>query len=173
MTPHLHTSKSAFGEMGASDGQTNKIENTERAITTNGSPEANARVPHIDPRIHTADIVQFAQFGFEEKVERLANRSGFQSSMIRDVYKHSSTFKQAENIAKAMRVAAVKCAVSKINRQVMLNGDGEDGDDEDDEEAEEEEEEEEKKENKEGKKDKDEKRARTRMSKTRTIEKSS
>ncbi|KAG1778556.1 hypothetical protein EV702DRAFT_1196071 [Suillus placidus] len=133
MTLHLHTSKSAFGEMGASDGQTNKIENTERAVTTNGSPEANARVPHIDPRIHTADIVQFAQFGFEEK--------------------------QAENIAKAMRVAAVKCAVSKINRQVMPNGDGEDGDDEDDEEAEEEEEEEEKKENKEGKKDKDEKKS--------------
>ncbi|KAG1751554.1 uncharacterized protein EDB91DRAFT_1078313 [Suillus paluster] len=153
MTLHLHISKSALGEMGTSDGQTNKIENTKRAITTNGSPEANARVPHIDPQIHTADIVQFTQFGFEEKVERLANCSGFQPSMIQDVYKHSSTFKQAENIAKAMRVTAVKCVVSKINRQVMLNGDGEDGDDKEDEE-EEEEEEEEKKENNEGKNEK-------------------
>ncbi|KAG1720558.1 hypothetical protein EDB19DRAFT_1835909 [Suillus lakei] len=141
MTPHLHTSKSAFGEMGASDGQTNKIENTERAVTTNSSPEANGRVPRIDPQIHTTDIAQFAKFGFEEEVDRLANRSGFQSSMIRDVYKHSSTFKQAENIAKAMRVAAVS--------------DGEDGETEEDEE--EEEEEEEKKENKEGRnEDKDE-----------------
>lgn len=93
MTPHLHTSKSTFGEMGTSDGQTSRIENTERAVTINSSPEANARAPHIDPRIHTADIALFAQFGFEEKVESLANRSGFQSSMIRDVYKHSSTFK--------------------------------------------------------------------------------
>ncbi|KIK31492.1 hypothetical protein CY34DRAFT_19868 [Suillus luteus UH-Slu-Lm8-n1] len=139
MTPHLHALKSAFGEMGTCNGQTNKIENNERAVTTNGSPEANARVPHIDPQIHTADIAQFAQFGFEEKVESLANRSGFQPSMIQDVYKHSSTFKQAENIAKAMRVAAVKCAVSKINRQVMPNSDGEDGEDEEDEEEEDEE----------------------------------
>ncbi|KAG2337217.1 hypothetical protein BDR05DRAFT_952794 [Suillus weaverae] len=125
MTPHLHTSKSAFREMGASDGQTNKIENTKRAVTTNSSSEANAR---------------FAQFGFEEK---------------------------AENIAKAMQVAAVKCTVSKINRQVMPNSDGEDGDNKEDEEveaeaeaeAEAEEEKEEKKENKEGKKDKDEKKS--------------
>ncbi|KAG0703271.1 hypothetical protein DFH29DRAFT_874532 [Suillus ampliporus] len=106
MTPHLHTSKSAFGEMGASNSQTNKIENTERVVTTNGSPEANGRASHIDPQIHTADIVQFTKFGFEEKVERLVNRSGFQPSMIQDVYKHSSTFKQAENIAKAMQVTA-------------------------------------------------------------------
>jgi hypothetical protein len=96
--------------MGASDGQTSRIENTERAVTINSSPEANARAPHVDPRIHTADIVLFALFGFEEKVESLANHSGFQSSMIRDVYKHSSTFKQAESITKAMRTAAVKCA---------------------------------------------------------------
>ncbi|KAG2090218.1 uncharacterized protein F5147DRAFT_658232 [Suillus discolor] len=131
MTPHLHTLKSAFGEMGTCNGQTNKIENNERAVTTNGSPEANARVPHIDPQIHTADIAQFTQFGFEAKVERLANRSGFQPSMIQDVYKHSSTFKQAEDIAKAMRVAAVK--------QVMPDSDGEDGEDEEDEEEEDEE----------------------------------
>ncbi|KAG2036251.1 hypothetical protein BDR03DRAFT_1011783 [Suillus americanus] len=109
MTPHLHTSsasKSAVGgEMGAGAGQTtSKIENTERAVTTNGSSQANARVPYIDPQIHTVDVAQFAQFGFEEK---------------------------AENIAKAMRVTAVKCAVSKIQRRVTLYGDGEDGDDED------------------------------------------
>ncbi|KAG1720842.1 hypothetical protein EDB19DRAFT_1835778 [Suillus lakei] len=112
MTPHLHTPKPAFGEMGTCNSQTNKIENNERAVTTNGSPEANARVPHIDPQIHTADIV------------------------------------------KAMRVAAVKCAVSKINRQVMPNSDGEDGDNEEDEE----EEDKEKKEDSEDKtEDKDEK----------------
>ncbi|KAG2135868.1 uncharacterized protein EDB93DRAFT_1254121 [Suillus bovinus] len=140
MTPHLHTSSSTFSEMGTSASQTNKIENNERAVTTNGSLEANARVPHIDPRIHTADVVQFMKFGFEEKVERLANCSGFQQSMIQDMYKHSSTFKQAENITKAMWITAVKCAVSKINRQVMPNGDGEDGDDEEDEDEEEEEE---------------------------------
>ncbi|KAG1748026.1 hypothetical protein EDD22DRAFT_851045 [Suillus occidentalis] len=153
MTPHLHTLKSAFGAMGTCNGQTNKIENNKRAITTN-SPEANARVPHIDPQIHTADIAQFVQFGFEEKVERLANHSGFQPSMIQDVYKHSSTFKQVENIAKAMWVAAVKCAVSKINRQVIPDSDGEDGEDEEDEE----EEDKEKKEDSEDKtKDKNEK----------------
>jgi hypothetical protein len=156
MMPHLHTSKSTFGEMGTSDGQTSRIENTERAVTINSSPEANTRAPHIDPRIHTADIALFVQFGFEEKVESLANRSGFQSSMIQDVYKHSSTFKQAESITKAIQTAAVKCTVLKINRQVMPNSDGEDGDNE--EEEEEEEEEQEKKENKEGKNEgKDEK----------------
>jgi hypothetical protein len=67
--------------MGARDGLTNNIENTERAVTTNGSPEVNGRVPHMVPQIHTADIAQFAKFGFEDKVERLANCSGFQSGM--------------------------------------------------------------------------------------------
>ncbi|KAG1797286.1 hypothetical protein EV424DRAFT_1546652 [Suillus variegatus] len=119
MTPHLHTSSKMVEKMA----------------------EANTRIPHIDPQIHTVDIAQFTQFGFEEKVVRLANRSGFQPGMIRDVYKHTSTFKQAENITKAMRVAAVKCAASKIRRRVTLYGDGEDGDGEEQEEEEEEEEE--------------------------------
>ncbi|KAG2360923.1 hypothetical protein BDR07DRAFT_1411142 [Suillus spraguei] len=92
-----------------------RTENTKRSvhIITSGSSDANVRVPYVDPQIHTADIAQFAQCRFEEKVERLAKRSGFQPGMIRDLYKHTSTFKQTETIAKAMRIATVKCVYVK------------------------------------------------------------
>jgi hypothetical protein len=95
-----------------------KDENTDKIIKICSSSEADVRVC-LDSQIHAVDVGKFAQFGFEEQVRRLANRSGFQPVMIRDVYKHVSSFRQMENITKAMHAAAVECAIAKIQRRVQ------------------------------------------------------
>ncbi|KAG1900765.1 uncharacterized protein F5891DRAFT_1185727 [Suillus fuscotomentosus] len=138
MAPHLHTSSASKstttgGQTGSGRTTRSEITNTEKTVNSpfaGSSSEAEAvRITNLDPQIHTADIAPFAKFALEEKVRELANRSGFQPDVIRVVYKHSRTFKQAENITESMRAAAVKCAVAKIKR-VMLYGTEDGGEDE-------------------------------------------
>ncbi|KAG1735766.1 hypothetical protein EDB19DRAFT_1830127 [Suillus lakei] len=139
MAPHMHTtslaSKSTTGQTASGQTtQSGKITNTEKTVNspfTSGSSEAETvRIPHLDPQIHTADIVPFTKFALEEKVRQLANHSGFQLDVIQVVYKHSSTFKQVENTTEAMCATAVKCTITKIKRQVLYGGTSE-GDRED------------------------------------------
>jgi hypothetical protein len=102
-------------------GQAVRTENTEKTITLftragSGSDADSVRI-RLDPKIHTEDVAHFAQFGFDERVNRLATRSGFQAAMIRGVYKHVSNFGRTERVVKAMRTAAIDCAKSEIEGQ--------------------------------------------------------
>jgi hypothetical protein len=118
MTPHIHQVSSSKSTAGRG-GQAIKTEDTEKAITlfTGMGSDADSVRVHLDSHIHVEDIVQFVQFGFDERVKRLATRSGFQAAIIRDVYKHVSNFKQTERIVKAMHTAAMDRAKTEIEGQ--------------------------------------------------------
>ncbi|KAG1731455.1 hypothetical protein EDD22DRAFT_852885 [Suillus occidentalis] len=98
-------------------------ENTERAVSlfTCSSPESDVetvQVVHVDHQIHTQDIARFAHFGYNEHVKQLAKSSGFQTTLINNVYKHVSSFKQMEKVIKAMRTAALECAKEEIEEEL-------------------------------------------------------
>lgn len=120
MAPHLHQvppSKSTAGGQPT----TIKSESTETAVqlfTGKGSDAASVRV-HLDSHIHTEDIEQFVQFGFDEQVNHLATRSGFQVAMVQDIYKHVSNFRRLKKVIRAMRASAMDRAKTEIEAQEM------------------------------------------------------
>jgi hypothetical protein len=73
-------------------------------FTDNGLDAVSVRV-HLNSQIHTEDIEQFVRFGFDEQVNRLATRPGFQVAMAQDIYKHVSNFKRLKKVIRAMRAS--------------------------------------------------------------------
>lgn len=95
----------------------------ERAVSlfTRSSSESDVetvQVVHVDHQIHTQDVARFAHFGYDEHVKQLAKSSGFQTTLINNVYKHVSSFKQTEKVIKAMRTAALECAKEEIEEEL-------------------------------------------------------
>jgi hypothetical protein len=98
-------------------------ENTERAVSlfTRSSSESDietVQVVHVDHQIHTQDIARFVHFGYDEHVKQLAQSSGFQTTLIHNVYKHVSSFKRTEKVIKAMQTAALECAKEEIEEEL-------------------------------------------------------
>ncbi|KAG2029134.1 hypothetical protein BDR03DRAFT_1018859 [Suillus americanus] len=107
----------------APGGQAIKEEkNTERAVRlfTHSSSESDTETVnvHVDHQIHAQDIAHFAHFGYDEHVKQLATCSSFQTTMIQNVYKHVSSFKQMEKVIKAMYTAALECAKEEIEEDL-------------------------------------------------------
>ncbi|KIK33001.1 hypothetical protein CY34DRAFT_18665 [Suillus luteus UH-Slu-Lm8-n1] len=73
----------------------------------------------ISPRIHwhEEDIERFLHVGFDEQLNRLAIRSGFQVELIQDIYKQVRSYKQLKKVVKAMRASALNCAQAEIEAQ--------------------------------------------------------
>ncbi|KAG2050876.1 hypothetical protein BDR06DRAFT_1063563 [Suillus hirtellus] len=98
-------------------------ENTERAVSrfTRSSSESDVetiQVVHVDHQIHAQDIAHFAHFRYDEHVKQLAKSSCFQTTLIHNVYKHVSSFKQTEKVIKAMRTTALECAKEEIEKEL-------------------------------------------------------
>ncbi|KAG2129218.1 uncharacterized protein EDB93DRAFT_1182859 [Suillus bovinus] len=93
-------------------------ENTERTVGlfTRSSSESDTKTVdvHVEHQIHAQDIARFAQSGYNEHVKQLATRSGFQATIVQNVYKHVSSFKRTEKVIKAMHTAALECAKEEI-----------------------------------------------------------
>lgn len=53
-----------------------------------------------------------------ENVKQLATCSGFQVTVIQNVYKHVSSFKQTEKVIKAIHTAALECAKEEIKGEL-------------------------------------------------------
>ncbi|KAG1724589.1 hypothetical protein EDD22DRAFT_853798 [Suillus occidentalis] len=122
MAPHLHHVPSSTSTQAQAGGKATamiKDEDEEKSIEVfhGSSADADAVRVQLDPQIHPVDITQFTQFGFDERVKQLANHSGFQPVMIRNVYKHVSNFKRTKKIVKAMHTAALECAKAEIEGQ--------------------------------------------------------
>ncbi|KAG1781503.1 hypothetical protein EV702DRAFT_1071225 [Suillus placidus] len=125
MAPHLHHVPSSMSTQVQAGGKTTamiKDEEKEKSVEvfSGSGADADAAVRvRLDPQIHPVDIAQFTQFGFDERVKQLANHSGFQPLMIRNVYKHVSNFKRTKKIVKAMHTAAMECAKVEIEGQEL------------------------------------------------------
>jgi hypothetical protein len=91
------------------------------SLFTRSSSESNVKTVqavHADHQIHTQDIARFAHFGYDEHVKQLAKSSCFQTTLIHNVYKHVSGFKQMEKVIKAMHTAALACAKEEIEEEL-------------------------------------------------------
>ncbi|KAG1777617.1 hypothetical protein EV702DRAFT_1045033 [Suillus placidus] len=73
---------------------------------------------HVDHQIHAQDIAHFAYFGYDEHVKQLVTQSGFQMTMVQNIYKHVSSFKRTEKVIKAMHTAALECAKEEIEEEL-------------------------------------------------------
>lgn len=80
-------------------------------------PAGPGMLVNLDPQIHRADIERFVQFGFDEQVNRLAIRSGFQVETVQDIYKQVTCFKRLKQVIKAMRASALDRAKAEIEAQ--------------------------------------------------------
>ncbi|KAG1766655.1 hypothetical protein EDD22DRAFT_950425 [Suillus occidentalis] len=122
MALHLHHVPSSASTQAQAGGKATamiKDEDEEKSIEVfrGSGADADAIRVQLGPQIHPVDIAQFMQFGFDERVKQLANHSGFQPVMIRNVYKHVSNFKHTKKIVKAMHTAALECAKVEIKGQ--------------------------------------------------------
>src|SRR6267154_5110919 len=88
-----------------------------------GSGSESDLIVILSPKIHTSDIGDFAQIGFDQQVKQLAVLAGFQEKMVRDVYKHAGSFEEAKRIVKVMHKATVESARVEIEH---LTADDED-----------------------------------------------
>ncbi|KAG2037193.1 hypothetical protein BDR03DRAFT_982381 [Suillus americanus] len=107
----------------APEGQAIKEEeNAERAVRlfTCSSSESDTKTVnvHLDHQIHAQDITRFVHFGYDEHVKQLATGSGFETTMIQNVYKHVSSFKRTEKVIKAMHTTALECANEEIEEEL-------------------------------------------------------
>lgn len=82
-------------------------------------PSSNDLVALFNPDIHICDIGDFAQIGFDCRVQQLANATGFQASIIQNVYKNLGTraFAEADEVVKAMQKAVQECAEDEIGKR--------------------------------------------------------
>jgi hypothetical protein len=69
-----------------------------------------------DIQVHPTDIAHFVQVGFNEQINSFANHSGFHSSVIHDIYKNVSSYKDTQKMVKAMCIAVMELAKFEIQQ---------------------------------------------------------
>ncbi|KAG1825376.1 hypothetical protein EV424DRAFT_1392414 [Suillus variegatus] len=94
MAPHIHI-PSCKSTAGKANTHTSTHTNAEKALD----------VPDI--QIHPADIARFVQVGFDDQINSFATRSGFQPTVIQDIYK---------NVVRTMCIAAMESAKVEIQQ---------------------------------------------------------
>ncbi|KAG2043857.1 hypothetical protein BDR03DRAFT_977578 [Suillus americanus] len=103
--------------------------NTVKALDVFTSGNNTVRV-QPDIQVHPADIAHFVQVGFNKQINSFANRSGFHPSIIQDIYKNVSSYKDTQKVAKAMCIAAMELAKFEIQQlriqRLRENSDSED-----------------------------------------------
>ncbi|KAG2045579.1 hypothetical protein BDR06DRAFT_978108 [Suillus hirtellus] len=87
------------------------------APKTTATPSDTDVVALFNPDVHICDIGEFAQVGFNEQVQRLADDTGSQGHTVRNAYKNVGSFIETEEVMKAMRKAALECAEDEIGKR--------------------------------------------------------
>ncbi|KAJ8581896.1 hypothetical protein M405DRAFT_846759 [Rhizopogon salebrosus TDB-379] len=123
MPPHLHNQSSSQAEGASNQSQSQSQGNQHQGnVYTGTGPESDLTIM-LSPDIHTQDIGWFARVRFDQQVKQLAKSAGFQEKIVQEVYRHVGNFKEAEDIVKAMRRAAVECAKAEIKSQAEADED--------------------------------------------------
>lgn len=119
--PHLHHQSSQPNRAGNHSYETQHVNWREGSQTQGnvytGSGSESDMIVVLSPEIHTSNIGWFVWVGFDQQVKRLTNAAGFQERVIQEVYRHAGTFREAEEIVKAMSKAVVECARAEIESQ--------------------------------------------------------
>ncbi|KAG2088086.1 uncharacterized protein F5147DRAFT_658803 [Suillus discolor] len=117
MAPHIHI-PSCKSTAGRANTHTSTHTNAEKALDVFTGSYDTVRV-WPDIQIHPADIARFVQVGFDDQINSFATRSGFQPTVIQDIYKNVSSYKDTQKVVRAMHIAAMESA--KVEIQQLRN----------------------------------------------------
>ncbi|KAG1849857.1 hypothetical protein C8R48DRAFT_676957 [Suillus tomentosus] len=114
MAPHIHI-PSCKSTAGRANTHTSTHTNAEKALDVFTGSYNTVRV-RPDIQIHPADIARFVQVGFDDQINSFATRSGFQPTVIQDIYKNVSSYKDTQKVVRTMRIAAMESARVEIQQ---------------------------------------------------------